>query len=38
MKQAGTDTVITDPANSNNTITLQGIALANLHASDFQFV
>jgi hypothetical protein len=36
MKQVGADTVITyDPA---NTITLQNVQTANLHAGDFLFV
>jgi hypothetical protein len=38
MAQTGANTVITDPKNSANVITLTGVNASSLHASDFQFV
>jgi hypothetical protein len=38
ITQVGTNTVIADPQNSANVITLTGVNASSLHASDFKFV
>ena len=38
MTQVGANTVITDPQNPANAITLTGVKASSLHASDFHFV
>ena len=38
IAQVGANTVITDPQNSANAITLTNVKSTSLHASDFQFV